>query len=311
MIIVNYNGHDWLNKCIESLHKQSYQDLEIIVVDNNSTDDSIAIIKKFRDVKLIKSSSNLGFANGVNIGIDNALGDYVLLFNTDAWAQSNMIENLLIEMRDRHLDLIAPNENDYDDSSRERFSTTLDIIGYPVRRSPDKPSLYLQGVCMLFRKDLYVETGGLDNDFFMYFEETDWCWRLQLYGKKIAYSHDQFIHHAGSATTGRGINYNAFLWRNQNCLQMLLKNSSSVLLLIQLPLYLLQNIIDMIGLLLLGKPLIAWSYAEGLVYNVKLLPKTLTKRREIFSRTTLKFGSLEQLFYWGSGRLSHIARKFD
>lgn len=309
IVIVNYNGHQWLDKCITSLQKQTYFNIEIIVVDNRSSDDSVDIIRGFRDVKLVESSSNLGFANGVNSGIDQAIGSYILLFNTDAWVEKNFVEKLMNELIERKLDVIAPNENDYNDTAREKFSTTLDLIGYPVRRRANKPSLYLQGVCMLFSKDLYLETGGLDNDFFMYFEETDWCWRLRLYGKKIAYSNDLFIHHAGSGTTGKGVNYNAFLWRNQNCLQMLLKNSSLPLLVIQTPLYFLQNIIDMIGLILLGKPSIAWTYVRGLAYNIKLLPRTIEKRRRIRNRKTTRFGAIESLFYWGSGRLSHIARK--
>lgn len=309
-IIVNYNGRQWLQRCLDSLIGQTYKELEIIVVDNASTDDSIDYIRThYPQVVLVLSDDNSGFANGVNQGIASARGQDILLFNTDAWVEYDFVEKLNQERRDRQLDLIAPNENNYENTIHQRFSTTLDVIGYPARRPPVRDSLYLQGVCMLFSAELYRETGGLDNDYFMYYEETDWCWRLQLFGKHIAYSNSLFIHHAGSGTTGKNINRNAFLWRNQNCLQTLLKNLRWYNLVWILPLYLVQNIIDCVGLVLVGKFDIATTYPSGLQFNIKLLPKTLEKRRHIQQRRIKKEREILSLLYFGSGRIQHLIRK--
>jgi GT2 family glycosyltransferase len=158
---------------------------------------------------------------------------------------------------------------------------------------------YTSWVCILFTRKMYDKTGGLDNDFFMYFEEIDWIWRARLYGYTIWQLRDIFIHHAGSGSTGSGIKYNAFLWRNQNTLQMLLKNYRWYNLFWNLPVYILQNIVEIFFFLIILKPKIAWSYVEGWIFNIRFLKRTLKKRYLIQSnRCVSEIEILKKMYFW-------------
>ena len=99
IIIVNYNGKKWLQKCLDSLLCQTYNNFEIIFVDNGSSDDSVEFVNNnYKDerIKIIKSDKNLGFAGGNNLGIDNSKGEYILLLNNDTWVEFDFLEKLFI-----------------------------------------------------------------------------------------------------------------------------------------------------------------------------------------------------------------------
>lgn len=251
VIIVNWNGQKWLQSCIESLSKQSYKKLEIIVVDNSSSDGSVELLKRQHPyVKVIENKNNLGFARGNNVGAAHTNGEHIMLLNSDTWIDSDFIEKLYSFYIDGKYDVVGPYENDYANTTHPKNISTIDLLGhtvvFPATKNNKRKLFYKSGVCLLFSKKLYEETGGLDDDFFMYVEEVDWFWRLHLLTKKIGIAEDLFVHHAGAGSTGTGLKYNTFLWRNQNTLQMLLKNYSLVSLILILPFYFLQNLAEMV-----------------------------------------------------------------
>ncbi len=286
VIIVNYNGQKWLKKCFDSLMDQTYKNFEIIFVDNNSSDDSIEFIEKNyknKRIKVIKSDKNLGFAGGNNLGIKEAKGDYILFLNNDTWVENNFIKDIFDFYKNNSYDIVAPYERSYDpDINLEPYKISIDILGHPIyfkKEISKSKEFYLSGVSLFFSKNLYQETGGLDNNFFMYFEETDWFWRLNLLKKTFSHIPEVFVYHKGAGSTGDGIKYMSFLWRNQNTLQMLLKNYSLITLIFILPICILQNIIEMIFFLVILKPEISLSYLQGWYFNIKYLRRTLAERK--------------------------------
>jgi GT2 family glycosyltransferase len=309
IIVVNWNGKKWLDRCIRSILDQSYGSIELIVVDNGSSDGSIKYMSGlYPEVIIVPLETNLGFGRGNDAGIKRSSGDYILLFNNDAWADRDLIDNLMGELKLRCLDLIAPRENDYENRYVPRVSSTIDLLGHPVFRSEARPSLYVQGVSMLFAKELYLRSGGFDPDFFMYFEETDWCWRLRLYGYSLDYSDKTYIHHAGMGSSSKGINDLVFRWRNENCLQMLLKNYSTPVLLLVLPIYLIQNIAEMFVFLMLLRPRTAATYLSGWWYNLRKLSLTLAKRRQIQEKRTLPEWQIIKQMSPTPGKVLHLGR---
>ena len=208
--------------------------------------------------------------------------------------------------------MIAPIQKNYEQKDiKANTLRTIDYFGHPVQREIDnnhKQSFYLQGICLLFKKSLYLETGGLDNTFFMYFEETDWFWRLNLYKKSFSYVSNIYVNHYGSGTiaNGKKIKYLSFLWRNQNCLQMLIKNYEIKNLIWVLPIYLLQNIIEITVFLIILKPKIAFSYVEGWIYNIKILNKTLKKRKIIQQSRLITDKEIFKNMYKGLGKFKHL-----
>jgi GT2 family glycosyltransferase len=309
VIIINYNGTKWIRKCLDSVLAQTYRNIQIVVVDNDSKDDSNDIIKKeYPDVLLYEMGKNTGFATAVNKGVELSKGSLVLLFNLDAWIDPTMVENLLKEKHEKNLDVVAPVEYGYEGQQlAKNYTTMIDPLGHTVVGEGLR-QFYLTGACILFEKDLYLKTHGLDNNFFMYSEEVDWFWRLHLQGKKIAYSKTEKIYHKGAGTTGAGIKYNTFLWRNQNTLQMLLKNYRWYNLLWVLPIYLTINVVEMVFFLILRKPKISLSYLQGLWFNVIHLPRTLKGRKLVQSERKTTDLYVMSHMYRGFGKADHLLK---
>jgi len=311
IIIVNWNGRKWLNKCLGSLSEQTYKKFELIVVDNGSTDDSVSFIENnFPKTIIIKNKNNTGFAYGNNVGIKKAKGELMLLINNDAWIEKDFLENLLSYYKKNKYDVVSPREAKYTGEKQETYSTKIDFLGHPVyllgdKHKKDKP-FYLPGVCLLFSKKLYEQTGGLDNNFFMYCEEVDWFWRLSLLNKKFCFVNNVFINHAGLGSTNAGIDYNRFLWRNQNTLQMLLKNYKWYTLFWIIPIYILQNIIEIIFFLIILKPKISFSYIQGWWFNILNFDKITARRTWV--QKNRKLGDLEIIgkMYLGFGKFKHL-----
>lgn len=283
VIIVNWNGKKWLNNCISSLNKQTYKNIEIIMVDNASTDSSVEYVeKKFPKVVIIKNKTNLGLPKANNTGVKCCHGKYVLLINNDTWVEKDFIENLLEFYSTKKYDVIAPVEKRYEKKLAFEYITSVDPTGSPVYLPISKINkLFYLSVCFFCTKKIYLDTLGLDENYFMYYEDVDWFWRLSLLGKNFSYAKNIFVYHAGSGSTQKGVKYNTFLWRNQNTLQTLIKNYSLLMLAIVLPLYIIQNFFEIIFFLLILKPSISYSYIQGWAFNLINLKRTLVKRRWI------------------------------
>ena len=178
IIIVNYNGQRWLKKCLDSIYNQTYKNYEIILVDNNSTDNSIELVKNnFPKVNILCSKKNLGFSGGNNLGIKKSKGNLIMLLNNDTWVESNFLEKMEETYSKFNNAVIGPTEADYYSKESRIYSIHLDPFGhfiYLKGRNIRDNDFYLSGVCLLFSKKLYYETGGLDSNFFMYGEDWDW-----------------------------------------------------------------------------------------------------------------------------------------
>lgn len=316
IIIVNYNGRKWLKKCLDSLLSQSHKNIQIIVVDNCSSDGSTEYLKKeYGTVKIIESSKNVGFAGGNNLGISEASGEYILMLNNDAWLESDFIDKSISYIRSSEYDVVGFLEADYDDprNKRPRYISKIDPFGYTKSIETDSKddTFNLCGFCLLFKRSLYFETGGLDDNFFMYIEEIDWCWRMRLMGKNLIIFNELAVPHAGSGTVGKGIRYNTFLWRNQNIPQMLIKNYSVANLIWVLPIYIIQNFFEAIFFLAIIRPDIAWSYLAGWGFVIKNIGTILRKRREVQrKRICSDWEIMRKYYFWGSAKFSHLLYRF-
>lgn len=301
------NGKKWINKCLNSLTKQTYKSIEIIIVDNNSRDDSIENINKnFPNTKIIKNNTNVGFSRGVNQGIKSSKGEYIVIMNNDTWTEKDFMEKLIKFYVENKFDVVAPTEKQYLRNKTFSRNTTIDILCMPnfhIPRNKSGKLFYLSGVCLLFSKKLYLETLGFDNNYFMYFEDVDWFWRLNLMGKRYTYADKIFIHHAGAGSTGEGVQYDIFLWRNQNALQTILKNYSITTLLWILPLYIFQNLFEIVYFILTFKFKIAYSYIQGWYFNIKYFKRTINKRKWIQKHRIISDWEIIKMMYWGSAKL--------
>jgi len=205
VIIVNYNGKHHLEKCLESLMKVDYEKYEVILVDNNSTDNSVEFVKNvYPSVIIIKLDKNYGFAEPNNIGAKIAKGDFLLFLNNDTKVNPNFIQEMVgVINQDPKIAicqslLLKPNgevesSGDFIDTigraymSKEKVTEVKEILG-------------ARGACMMVRKNIFWELGGFDKNFFASFEDIDLSWRAWIWGYKIVLVPNSIVYHTGGQT---------------------------------------------------------------------------------------------------------------
>jgi GT2 family glycosyltransferase len=213
VIVVNFNGKHLLKTCLESIHNQSLKNLEIIIVDNASTDGSVEYMRNlFPDINVLSLSENSGFAKANKEGLKTAHGDYIMLLNNDIEASQRCIQNLY-EAMDAHPDVgICASKmivygQDTIDSAGDGFITSLK--GY--KRGEGLPSdlynseEYIFGACAgaaLYRRKMLYEIGFLDEDFFLIHEDSDFNFRAQLSGWKTFYVPSAVVYHKVRSSIG-------------------------------------------------------------------------------------------------------------
>jgi len=234
IVIVNWNTRQFLLECIETLLAETVDTrLEIIVVDNGSEDGSQdALRERYPDVTLIENGANLGFARANNVGFRVAAGRYLCLVNTDVIALDRVVDKLVAHMdANPGIGVLGPRTLTRDRKLRQncrRFPTLLNAAGDYLmlkRLLPGiealegrtlKASTYsathdaevLSGCFMMVRRDAFDQVGPLDEDFFFYGEDTDWCKRFVDAGWRVVYFADaEAIHFGGGSTKAYPVKY--------------------------------------------------------------------------------------------------------
>jgi len=205
VIIVNLNGKDLLEKCLKSLMKINYENYEIILVDNNSKDESIEFVKKaYPSVIIIKLDKNYGFAEPNNIGAKNAKGDFLFFLNNDTIVNTNFV-NEMIKVFDQDSKiaicqslLLKPNEQV--DSSGDFIDTLGRVYSSKEKTSDVKKILSARGASMMIRTESFWDLGGFDKKFFASYEDVDLGWRAWLWGYKIVLVPNSIVYHTGGQT---------------------------------------------------------------------------------------------------------------
>ncbi|HZQ08966.1 MAG TPA: glycosyltransferase family 2 protein, partial [Anaerolineae bacterium] len=185
VVIVNYNGVRWLERCLSSLGAQTYRSFEIILVDNASTDDSCTLVSKnFPNVILIKSATNVGFAAGNNLGIRAAKGDAIATLNTDTLVEADYLEKLSVPLYTSPrigacaplmLEMEHPDIVDAAGLRVDRFGLAWNI-GAGQRAEWFQTGGEVYGACAgaaLYQRAMLDEIGLFDDDYFGFYEDAD------------------------------------------------------------------------------------------------------------------------------------------
>ncbi len=216
VVIVSWNTKEYLLPCLASIFgKEQRVGSEVILVDNGSYDESGSEVKKaFPSVRIIQNQENLGFSKAVNQGLQKASGKYVLLLNPDTHVKDGALERLVLFM-DAHSDVgVAGAQLLNSDGSKqssianfpslatELFNKSLLRRLFP-KRFPGKERDYSEpvqvdsviGACMAVRREAIERVGLLDEDYFLFLEETDWCYRMKKAGWKIYHVPQAEVYH--------------------------------------------------------------------------------------------------------------------
>jgi GT2 family glycosyltransferase len=215
VVIPNWNGEKYLPACLLSLRRQSYGDIEVILVDNGSDDRSVQLVREsFPDVRVIRFSRNRGFSAAVNAGIRVTKGDYVALLNNDTEADPRWLEELKKGLDTRGDVGFCASKILYFDrrSIINSAGDAMSVTGYPRcigNTEPDSKEFErtrevfgASATAALYRKEMLYQVGMFDEDYFAYYEDVDLSFRGQLAGFRCLYIPTAVVYHWGSATTG-------------------------------------------------------------------------------------------------------------
>lgn len=209
IIIVNYNGRRFLKRLFETIQAQTFQNFEVIFVDNDSKDDSVAFIEeKYGSAKIIRSE-NLGYGSGCNIGVANAIGKYLIFLNEDMYLPENFLESM-IEFRENlsgqeKIGGVSCKMVDFDSNpslSPPTLGGMIDIFGFAVKNKNPKGIFVISGSPFFISRELFEKIGGFNEMIFIYGEDVDLSWRLKIFGYKNFINNNTFLFHYGGGATG-------------------------------------------------------------------------------------------------------------
>lgn len=300
VIIPNWNGSAILGGCLESLRLQTFRDFVTYVVDNGSTDDSVAMVRsRFPEVVLLVNERNLGFSAAMNIGIAQSRGAYVVALNNDTEVDPAWLGELVGAM-DGHASAGFATSKILDFNDRARIDTVGDGYGFAGiaykigSRQADTLSASepfevfgASGAASIYRRGMLDTIGVFDPDFFAYMEDVDLSIRARLAGHECLSVPTAVVYHMGAATTGGSSSAFSVRLTTRNVYAVIVKDMPGPLL----PLVLVCTIgaqAGAVGLSLFTGRL-PWlrrhlrAYGVGLREAILELPANLRKRREVRS----------------------------
>ncbi len=295
VVVPNYNGHEYIDKCLLHLCKQEYSDFKVIVVDNGSQDDSYNSVYKYSDeldIELVKLNSNYGFSRAVNEGIIRADSEYVILLNNDAYAGKKFIQELVNKMDSddkifsaQALMLQYANRNlvdsagDYFSALGWGFSKGKD--GKALKYTRDRKIFSSCAGAAIYRMSILDEIGLFDENFFAYLEDMDIGYRARLAGYRNVLATKARVLHVGSGSSGSRHNAFKVSLSSRNSILVMYKNFTVGQWIINLPFVVIGILIK---LLFFARKKLAKDYIKGIVSALFTLKKV--KRTKIVNKCT-------------------------
>ncbi len=319
VIVLNYNGLRFLERLFNSLIDDSFSDRELIMVDNASTDNSVAYMReKFPAVRIIESGRNIGYAAGNNLGIQHAIGKYAVLLNNDIEVAAGWLAPLVAELdSDPQIAAVQPKLLQISDRTRFEYAGAaggyIDPYGYPFMRGrvfgnveqdsgqydTAEDVFWTSGAAMAIRKSSLKNAGLLDEDFVFHMEEIDLCWRLLLQGQRLRVRPDAVVYHHGGGSL-KTDSYRKIYLNHRNSLLMLIKNYSTARLLARLPVRFLLDIVLIIKSLVTLDIKRAAAVIAGYLWLLGHMGTIINKRRAVQRKRLLPDNSLDHLMLKGS-----------
>ncbi|MCB0208458.1 MAG: glycosyltransferase family 2 protein [Anaerolineae bacterium] len=300
VVIVTWNSDGFIDACLTALFNQTFPHLEVIVVDNHSTDRTLEILQTYPDLRLFKQAENLGFSKGQNIGIAEASGQYLFLLNPDVLLMEDHIEKL-VQVAERHPQsgIITGKLLSSEAGTSSSPDAVIDSIGFYLEKNRRQrlqgyhhvdsgcynQQQYIFGGCAaasLYRKAMLeackFEGQYFDEAFFVYKEDIDLAWRAQLFGWKSIYTPAAVAFHRRAFKPNRRSEVSPTIRMHsvKNRYLLLIKNELIPNFLRHSVYIILYDIKILVYLLLFER-----TSLVGLVRVVRLLPAMLRWRRFI------------------------------
>lgn len=311
-----------LQDCLDSVFNTQYSNYEVIVVDNASTDGSRRMIEKhFAKVRLIKTSRNLGYAKGNNVGILNCSGDFVVLLNNDTIVEPSWLTKLVHEAVKNPNRFYQPKILLHNSKRINSAGNSIQLFGFAFPRGIGEydngqyeesfKTNYVSGACIFVSRKLVDEIGLLDeSDLFTFYEDVNWGWRGILRGYSAYYVPSSTIHHKWGGSYGSTFSSSKFFLIERGRLATLLKNYSTRTLALMLPI-----------LFLIEGAILFYSLRKGFVsrkiraysdiaknWDLLLEERSKTQKLRITSDAFVKDSFKEEIVHPYLGRSAILAK---
>lgn len=320
VVILNWNGKKWLSTFLPSVVKTTYQPCKILLVDNGSSDDSVAFVKEnYPSIHLLELKENYGFAEGNNRALPVIDTPYFALLNSDVEVSPGWLEPL-VETMDKRPELASVQPKILAWNQKDHFEYAgasggfIDSWGYPFCRGRLFDTLekdegqynqsldvfWATGACCLVRKSVVDKIGLFDPDFFAHMEEIDFCWRAQNHGYRIACEPQSEVFHVGGGTLPQGNPRKTFL-NARNNLWMLYKNLPQKVLGRRIAIRMMLDGVWGIKSLLSGEPTTTWAIIRGHMAFWKSISQMKQKRKAVLPEnlaTVPQSGYFDKSIVW-------------
>jgi GT2 family glycosyltransferase len=317
VVVVNYNGGDYLRRCLRSLTQQTFTDFETVLVDNASTDGSLErLVEPPARLTILKQASNLGFAAANNIGARAGSGKWLALLNPDAEAEEGWLAALMQAAADRpgHRMIASLQISLHDPKKLDGAGDCYLAWGYawrggfghPRAATPKAGECFAPcGAAAFYPRDAFLSAGGFDERYFCYHEDVDLGFRLRLLGERCQFAPGAVVHHAGSALTGRASRFSVF-HGFRNGVWTWVKNMPGFLLPLTAPVW----AIGAIALLARGAARgVFGATLDGFVAGLRDLGPALAARRDLAKRRKVALGDIASALTWNP--FAYLGRQID
>jgi len=283
--IINYNGRRFLDELLLSLRAQTVHRFETLLIDNKSSDDSVAYVRNnYHWVRALPQPRNLGFAAAGNLACSSAQADYVALLNTDIKLDPDWLKSLVAPaLADTSVAAVASKLRLYSDPARlNGVGGAMNYLGYTWDRGMfeldqgqlDAPEevLFASAGAALFRRSAFLAAGGFDERFFMYHEDVDLCWRFWLSGSRVVTAPEAIAwhHFGGSTKEAKGLDWRELIGERNN-IRALIKNYE--------PRNVRRALLHLLRLH--QQPARKLAQLRNFAWNLRHLPETLGHRKRI------------------------------
>lgn len=328
IIIPLYNGQNHLQELIQSLKNQTYNKIEVIIVDNNSTDDSVKLLKSLNEkiisLNIFLNKKNEGYCGGCNEGIKHAKGEYILFLSQDRIMNDDWIEKTTTLMNQDNKTGCVVGKVIRECASSPEYGHSYDVYGAVlINGNPDESKLFFGGGTVLIRKKIIDQIGGFDPEFFIYQEDVDICWRMRLAGYDIKIEKNAVCNNKGGGISDTFYNNNEynitfdselinmplykFYYSQKNRIRTLLKNYSAVNVLKRVPVVIIIILLRGIFMSITTRKISYFlAVFRGFWWNIRHMSNTMKIRKKIQQSRVINDGEIQKCMLPKSVELNAI-----
>jgi len=313
IVIVNWNGERFLERCLATLMNQTVKPHEIILVDNASSDRSLEIAQRFPYVKVLALDQNTGFARGNNLAIEAASTEteWIVLLNPDAFPAPRWLEELLAAAHTNPgfdafgSKLVVAADPGVLDGAGDVYHVSGLVWrmghGAPVASLPEQAREVFSpcAAAAMYRRSALLEVGGFDEDYFCYVEDVDLGFRLRLAGYRCLYVPLSVAHHVGSGTTGGQHSGFAVYHGHRNLVWTYVKDMPGMLFWTFLPLHLAMNLVTLMVFTVRGQGGVMFRAKRDALMGI---PRMWRKRRQVQSKRVVSWRAILRVLEKGFGK---------